>query len=877
MNEQIQYITKLSAQYKVYTEQPDELFAAVNQLPEAVLETIYKSYSGGERFQPVNELRAEIARLLFGGANLTKDLIEETKEKIRTGRLETFASFSAEKQREIEYYIAGDENWKRKRDMFASWSNYWSVFYPFFYRGKTKETVQLYLEQIGKRLIQDLEISDYKTHWVDFQGMQNFGAAYCWLALYPQNKSSHKDAYQFFLKLSSETETGLVEGSNLGKHTHLTQEIKDYDEILSVLQNVKSEVVRLNNQVRNHFKFAPGEKGKFWERFYRENIAALSYNNFDVKDISEISSREELNLKVGLPTDSQSNETWNLWLFKTANIGDVIFASKGVSTCLGIGLIKGDYYFDEQAEDYPHRRRVEWLTDKVYQYSAESFKNYKTLFRPDTFSPTKVSNFILGEYARLYPELRNVFDEHNLDYAKVEMPEATVDKDSDETEEIESRSINFWWLNANPSQWSISDLSEGESKTYTSRNEKSNKRRVYKYFETVLPGDLVIGYESSPTKQIKAIFEITKPLHQSEKGEVIEFELIEKFEIPVFWSEIQNNPALKECEVFVNNQGSLFKLTEDEFDVIREIIDTKNIAQENRLNSAEIKPYSFKNDSDKPFISEADFLQTVELLKRKKNIILQGAPGVGKTFIARKLAYQLMGIKNDAQIEMVQFHQSYSYEDFIQGLRPSKNGSFELKNGIFYSFCQQASAHPDRMFFLIIDEINRGNLSKIFGELMMLIEADKRSDRFALKMTYSEDEVDRFFVPPNLYIIGTMNTADRSLAMVDYALRRRFAFVSLHPVFDQTFVDYLQNSGVSKSTVEFICSSIRKINAEIVNDANLGAGFQIGHSYFCSKMPETDEREWLREIISFEIKPLLEEIWFDDASKVEQTLKILSL
>src|SRR5690554_1086704 len=113
---------------------------------------------------------------------------------------------------------------------------------------------------------------------------------------------------------------------------------------------------------------------------------------------------------------------------------------------------------------------------------------------------------------------------------------------------------------------------------------------------------------------------------------------------------------------------------------------------------------------------------TVSLLKRKKNIILQGPPGVGKTFIARKLAYEIMQEVKDANIEMVQFHQSYSYEDFIQGLRPTQKGGFDLRDGIFYSFCQRALAHPERPFFFIIDEINRGNLSKIFGELMMLIE-----------------------------------------------------------------------------------------------------------------------------------------------------------
>lgn len=869
MNEQIQYITSLAKQYKIYAEQSDELFAGINQLPETAVKAIYEEYGNGERFQPVNVLRAEAARELLNGEEVSKEKVEEIKAKIRAKDLDYFSHLPAEILSGLENYAVG------KRDIFANWQKDWNVFHTFFYRGKTKETVQIYLEQICKQLLSDLQLNDYKFHTVDFQGANNFGSDYCWLALYPQNKASHKDAHQFFLRFEAAVEAGQVEGSNIGFHLHDTRRVETYEEILKILNELKPKIISLNQKIRSFFKFAPGEQAKYWEPFKNEGIAALSYNNFPIEDISEFNSREELNVAAGLPAESQSNETWNLWLFKTANVGDVVFASKGVSICLGIGIIKGAYFYDEETDEYKHRRQVNWITDKVYQYTANSLKNYKTLFRPDTFSPTLVFNFILSEYARLYPELKAIFEEHNLPYTEIEpieLPEISPEIETGETERDE---INFWWLNANPNIWKLSDFKEGERQTYTSRNEKGNKRRVYKYFEAVQPGDLVIGYESTPTKQVKAILEITRPLHQTEAGEVIEFELIEKLEIPVFWSELQNNPGLKNCEVFINNQGSLFKLTEDEYDIIREVIDSKNIAQEAKLGSTEIKPYSFKDDADKPFISESDFLQTVELLRRKKNIILQGAPGVGKTFIARKLAYELMGVKSDANIEMVQFHQSYSYEDFIQGLRPSKNG-FELRNGVFYIFCQQALAHPERQFFLIIDEINRGNLSKIFGELMMLIEADKRSDKFALKMTYSEDEVDRFFVPPNLYIIGTMNTADRSLAIVDYALRRRFAFINLQPEFGEKFAEFLQNKNISKSTVEFIRSAIGKVNREIAADINLGSGFQIGHSYFCTKNGAGDEGDWLNEIITFEIKPLLEEIWFDDAAKVEEMMRILN-
>ena len=497
--------------------------------------------------------------------------------------------------------------------------------------------------------------------------------------------------------------------------------------------------------------------------------------------------------------------------------------------------------------------------------------------RPDTFSPTKPWEFLLSEYARLFPELIPVFQKHNLIFNTEQTINTDTNGEDEDIEENESSEpLNFWWLNANPKIWSISNNKEGELQTYTTHNEKGNKRRIYKYFEQAKPGDIIIGYESTPTKQIKAIYEVTKGIHNTDKGEEIEFELVEKLEIPVSWNELKNNPALQNCEVFINNQGSLFKITEEEYDIIREVIDNKNIISEKLLQHSNIKKYKFSEDADKPFISEEQFLKSVSLLKRKKNIILQGPPGVGKTFIARKLAYEIMQEVKDTSIEMVQFHQSYSYEDFIQGLRPTQKGSFDIKEGIFYTFCRRALAHPERPFFFIIDEINRGNLSKIFGELMMLIEADKRAEKYALKLTYSEDEEDQFYVPENLYIIGTMNTADRSLAIVDYALRRRFAFVSLQPDYGENFRSFLSTNGLSNSMIDHISSSVFKVNEKIKGDTNLGEGFQIGHSYFCDFKSSDDENIWWQEIIDFELKPLLEEIWFDELNNVADMVKLLT-
>ena len=271
-----------------------------------------------------------------------------------------------------------------------------------------------------------------------------------------------------------------------------------------------------------------------------------------------------------------------------------------------------------------------------------------------------------------------------------------------------------------------------------------------------------------------------------------------------------------------------------------------------------------------PLYSKDDFLNEVymdedtyntltELLEAKYNVILQGAPGVGKTFAAKRLAYSIMGQKDTSRVAMVQFHQSYSYEDFIQGYRPSKDG-FELENGTFYKFCKEAEEDNERPYFFIIDEINRGNLSKILGELMMLIEKDKRGEK--IKLLYSNEW---FTVPQNVRIIGMMNTADRSLALMDYALRRRFAFFDFAPAFSsEGFKNYLAEKNSQK--LESLITAVESLNNTISSDESLGDGFKIGHSYFCTDGEITDE--WLKSVVEYEVIPLIKEYWFDESTKV---------
>ena len=273
-------------------------------------------------------------------------------------------------------------------------------------------------------------------------------------------------------------------------------------------------------------------------------------------------------------------------------------------------------------------------------------------------------------------------------------------------------------------------------------------------------------------------------------------------------------------------------------------------------------PYTKEDFLSEVFMPEEEYEKLSGILRIKKNIILQGAPGVGKTFAAKRIAFSMMGVKDVERVMMVQFHQSYSYEDFIMGFRPSTDG-FELKRGAFYNFCKKAEIDGDNDYFFIIDEINRGNLSKIFGELFMLIENDKRG--VSLQLLYSDE---KFSVPKNIYIIGMMNTADRSLAMLDYALRRRFAFFEIKPGFKTDgFREYrmsLENEKFDK-----LIACVESLNNVISNDESLGDGFCIGHSYFCNLLPDTIDDQVLSGIVEYELIPLLKEYWFDEPTKVK--------
>jgi 5-methylcytosine-specific restriction enzyme B len=591
--------------------------------------------------------------------------------------------------------------------------------------------------------------------------------------------------------------------------------------------------------------FAPGPQAKFWDDCRSGSIAVYGAKSLGSLDVYNSKDEMQQKLKEGNSNDTEpSNNALAAWEFsRVMKEGDLLIAKKGNRKIVGVGIVRGTYRHDPQRTEYQNIRDVEW---------------------------THIGEWLLPDGMRFALKTLTNITRHK-DYVEKILSTVGID--------FISSGTRHFWLNCAPAVWRVSEYPVGTEETFTTHNDKGNKRQVYACFAAAKPGDLVIGYETTPVQKVTTLLVITQGIHVEDEGECIRLKIVEQLEQARSLQELRVIPSLTDCDpVKGERRGSLFQLTQTEYDSIL----GKSPVEDVEVSEPELakEVYSIEDAIDGLFVEKRTFCDWLKQWRSEKNLILQGAPGVGKTFVARRLAYALMQEEDKDRVALVQFHQSYGYEDFVQGIKPVriKEGEetrtvFDLRNGVFYEFCQKAKRDPSPHVF-IIDEINRGNLSRIFGELLMLIESDKRGEEYSLRLAYQE-EGQSFFVPENVYILGMMNTADRSLAVVDYALRRRFRFATLRPALeDPTFREYLSEV-CDEDLADRIILKLIQLNEEIAKDtANLGPGFCLGHSYFC----RIQNAEDYLDVINFQIAPLLREYWFDQPRKAEdRILELMSL
>lgn len=415
---------------------------------------------------------------------------------------------------------------------------------------------------------------------------------------------------------------------------------------------------------------------------------------------------------------------------------------------------------------------------------------------------------------------------------------------------------NYWWLTVNPKMLRFRDLEIGDCFYYTAQNEDGTLRTLYKNFTEIKKGEVVIVYETSPGKEVIGFCTVEKEINDNK----VMFKKIEGLTDTVTRYDIERHIELANLEVFRYTQGTLFKLSTREFEVINSMIREANPKKQYYLWDK----YDKQNFLKDVYFSENEYDELRNLILKRKNVILQGAPGVGKTYIAKRMVYSILGIKDEEKMLTVQFHELYSNDEFMEGYRPDDIGIYKYRVGCFKRICNKARNDPDNKYFVLIDEINRGNIAKIFGEAFSLIEIDKRGKENYIELPCSRE---RFYVPENIYIIATMNIFDESLAVKDYALRRRFCFYTIKPAFEnEEFQKLCKKNPFLNDVVKEIISINNKLDGDI----------KIGHAYFCKLMDDED----IRMTVKYNIIPFIEEYYRNqsETSKeiIEKLTKIIS-
>ena len=423
---------------------------------------------------------------------------------------------------------------------------------------------------------------------------------------------------------------------------------------------VKQET-RPEGRGQRYWLYAPGERARLWEQYYQNGLMGVGWDELK-EDLSEYKNEEALRSKFYEIYGNRGNDIdfnqLRSFLHEIQK-GDLVFVKRGIKELVGFGEVASDYFYDSRPSEYHHLRKANWRKKGSWAI-PENMKNLPVKTLTELKDPERIKGLVA------------LIEDHT--------DGETLDHVSD------AGDIQYWWLNANPKIWDIVAAPIGSLQTYTSHNAQGNKRRIYQYFKQVRPGDFLFGYVASPMRQLVALCRVTKGLHETEEGEVFEFEKIEQFPQPVSFKDLQSAPELTKCEPLINNQGSLFKVSPEEYEIIQNIIDEANEIVAGKGSVA--SPYSLDECSEATGFAKEKLAYWIAAIERKKQAILFGPPGTGKTFLADHLARLIVG-GTDGLTDCIQFHPAYSYEEFIQGIRPESdekgNLQFDLKPGGFLS------------------------------------------------------------------------------------------------------------------------------------------------------------------------------------------------
>ena len=634
-------------------------------------------------------------------------------------------------------------------------------------------------------------------------------------------------------------------------------------------------------QERGYWLYVPGEGAGKWEEFRGAGIMALNWDR--IGDPTSYPNEEAVieALEAGYG-DWGGRPTGAAGMIRdftrTMRPGDVVYARRGPTEIIGRGVVRSEFRYDDARPAYRCVRDIEWTHVGSWPLDRRvGAVSLQRVTENTSYNPAQLESLFRDWNSSGAPtasvRAQGVGDSKQAKKHELQHWLYTPGEGAARWEEF--RTAGIMALN-----WDrVGDLASFPDKEslldalYTHYGDWGGRPRkaadsVWDYIHAMKPGDIV--YVRRSFNEIVGRGVVRSDYRYDEDRS--SFRAVRDVE----WTHVGSWPLEQRIgRLMLQRLTENTKYTPDQLNALIGIEDSHSSASvderrgNNDLDEAD-EHYTSADFLDEVFLRPEDVEQMLGLLRRKKNLILQGAPGTGKTFAAKRLAYALMGQTDDSRVEVVQFHQSTAYEDVVVGLRPTAEGGFAAVEGVFARFCRRAAADPGRDYVFIIDEINRANISKAFGELLMLIEAEHRGE--ALRLPVSGELLS---VPKRLHIIGMMNTADRGLALIDYALRRRFAFFEMRPALDHPgFLRHVE--AVGSSRLEALVDVVRRLNQRIAEDEALGVGFQIGHSYLCLPVADPENPAGadgdVASVVRYELEPLVREYWFDNPAAMDESI-----